>query len=47
MTASDMVNCHINLDDESFLELPVMTRFSDLYSSDLPAPAQGAAGRKR
>lgn len=46
MTGSDMVGCHINLDDESFLERPVMTRFADLYSSDLLAPPQGTAGRK-
>jgi hypothetical protein len=44
MTGSDMVNCHINLDDESFLERPVMTRFADLYRSDLPDPARNADG---
>ena len=41
-----MVGCHINLDDESFLERPMLTRFADLYSSDLLAPPQGTAGRK-
>lgn len=34
-----MVRCHINLNDESFLERPVMTRFADLYSSDFLGPA--------
>ena len=47
MTASDMVGCHINLDDESFLERPVMTLFADLYHDDFPSPARGTAGRKR
>ena len=42
MTGSDMVICHINLDDESLLERPVMTRFADLYSSDFPGPALNA-----
>ena len=47
MTGSDMVARHINLDDESFLERPMLTLFADLYSSDLSAPAQSTAGRKR
>ena len=44
MTGSDMVNCHTNLEDESFLERPVMTRFADLYRSDLPDRARNADG---
>ena len=38
-----MVGCHINLNDESFLERPAMTLFADLYSSDLPATAQSSS----
>ena len=44
MTASDMVNCHINLDDESFLERPAMTLFADLHYYDLLGPALNADG---
>jgi hypothetical protein len=44
MTGSDMVICHINLDDESFLERPMLTPFADLCASDLPGPALNADG---
>lgn len=44
MTGSDMVGCHINLNDESFLERPSMTLFADLHYYDLPGPAVNADG---
>jgi len=44
MTGSDMVSCHINIDDESFLERPMLTPLADLCASDLPGPALNADG---
>ena len=41
-----MVGCHINLDDESFLERPAMTLFADFYHYDFLGPALNTAGQK-